>query len=1212
MGDMTTPDFDDLLAAFDIPDLDPKDTMDSGQEDVSLKQTAIPTSKTPVGELATAPPEEPTVSVIVKNSLSPKQCDPIPIPAHNKDVCHFDTSPMHNGFEVTSVPGSPKLASPTSDCNSWSSGQRKVGVAHGDEEAEGLPTLSPAAGLEAGCIVKTEEQLDEEKDHRFPPCSPLFPIPQVSEATNPKESGDSAAEEPAIGYARKFGAGGEKQRRESVKARSSEDEEEEEKPSDGESEEVEQSSELEGSLAEEPREARNDPSSSPTPVSPDLWPAPGATSSTAVPKSPDGTAELQPQSPAGTSATRGSPGVFPSPPVLGRPIKKEPESPRSVSSNDGDDSSSKESSSTSSSRPLKVRIKTIKTSTGGIMRTVTRVSSDSELRSEGAAAPEHEEEQMEVEEGQRSPLPAKEEEAAAAPAPPRCDGAEVISLQLGNGTIVKGTVLPTSTFHNASSAMLMAASIAQKATQVPAKGAGKGVSKSVHLASLNLVPQTLPAASPSKSLALAPSYVTNAAATTTLQLATKSQTKVGQAANGSGVRSQAPLVEAFHKLLNSKNPLPTYKPNLSPPADSCLALPPCGYRCLECGDAFALEKSLARHYDRRSMRIDVTCNHCAKRIVFFNRCSLMLHAREHKDKGLVMQCSNLVMKPIALDQMVGQPDVAAPSSSNLAGRSVAAGEQPSPVMPLFPDPALIDCDTYSCNECNQQFPDRIGLASHFQLETPNSVAQVCQLCQMLLPSKCSYFAHYRLHKSKSPYICPECGGVCRAAHIQGHVKDVCFHFTRKVGYKCPQCGVVYGGVTTIKSHIQDVHCEAFHKCPICPMAFKSAPSAHSHIYTQHPGVSNQQAKVIHKCAMCDTVFTHQPLLSVHFDQHLTKQRVSVFKCPQCPVLFAQKRTMVEHVKSTHSNLKSEEAVQSRTVMPDKPALKSSPDSTDSFTDDSSSSPKAVLSLQRRKEMRLKLKNAGWTCGQCQMWFPEREEYVTHMKKDHGKAMKKFPCRLCERSFCSAPSLRRHVRVNHEGIKRVYNCRHCIEGKRTFSSRLTLEKHLQVIHGINLADHIQDQENLFERVSIKTTIRKRPASRDGLERWGPEAAKSRKVNGSSPYRCMKCGYTTNSFPDFHKHISQHRTGGSTYQCRQCGLCFAAHPSLNRHLFIVHGLKESEGAKAGGQAGETEGLRLEGRVICDVCGKLFDSEPLLKTHFRTHGMAFIKSKQNGLDK
>lgn len=27
---------------------------------------------------------------------------------------------------------------------------------------------------------------------------------------------------------------------------------------------------------------------------------------------------------------------------------------------------------------------------------------------------------------------------------------------------------------------------------------------------------------------------------------------------------------------------------------------------------------------------------------------------------------------------------------------------------------------------------------------------------------------------------------------------------------------------------------------------------------------------------------------------------------------------------------------------------------------------------------------GWTCGVCHSWCPERDEYVTHMKKEHGK------------------------------------------------------------------------------------------------------------------------------------------------------------------------------------------------------------------------------------
>lgn len=30
---------------------------------------------------------------------------------------------------------------------------------------------------------------------------------------------------------------------------------------------------------------------------------------------------------------------------------------------------------------------------------------------------------------------------------------------------------------------------------------------------------------------------------------------------------------------------------------------------------------------------------------------------------------------------------------------------------------------------------------------------------------------------------------------------------------------------------------------------------------------------------------------------------------------------------------------------------------------------------------------GWTCGLCHSWFPERDEYVAHMKKEHGKVSK---------------------------------------------------------------------------------------------------------------------------------------------------------------------------------------------------------------------------------
>lgn len=38
----------------------------------------------------------------------------------------------------------------------------------------------------------------------------------------------------------------------------------------------------------------------------------------------------------------------------------------------------------------------------------------------------------------------------------------------------------------------------------------------------------------------------------------------------------------------------------------------------------------------------------------------------------------------------------------------------------------------------------------------------------------------------------------------------------------------------------------------------------------------------------------------------------------------------------------------------------------------------------KSNSKLNLKNAGWTCGECLHWLPDRETYVSHMKTNHGK------------------------------------------------------------------------------------------------------------------------------------------------------------------------------------------------------------------------------------
>ncbi|XP_025027118.1 zinc finger protein 687 isoform X1 [Python bivittatus] len=1283
MGDMKTPDFDDLLAAFDIPDIDTSEAIHSGHEEAETHIRPVP--------IEAAAPEHilphadiTTVSVIVKNTVCPEQLEPAD--GRLKDGHPMGSRLLQNGFVAPEVPRASPVSSAEAvapangECwalkekasksldifSPFSPEPHKEGETDLIDQPRGCkvkeqglsgpaisptPILSSASALD--CPEPVRESLGPPPPPAFPPSFEACPAGGIGLSLTPPPPAPPPPPPPPAPAPAAIPA----------------------PPVIKQEVDCEMPCQ-ESSPLRHPKSASSCYSAETSPRVP--WPGSDANLAGELSGIPDiKNALSSPQDHLFQSSPQKgvSPGPLASPKHAGdgalkeEPVEKPVQCPP-VPSSGGEEEEEGEgeedhedqstgSPSSSSSRPLKVRIKTIKTSSGSITRTVTRVSSDSEA---GAAklSLEHSGPETPVAEEALVPaVPQKEEAApenpglkAVAASPVKVvEGPKVVSVQLGDGTKIKGTVLPVSTIQNASSAMLMAASVAQqKAVVLPSKALTKNI--------ISLVPQALPKVTEVRSGGAAQAVPTPASQKVngTTVVVMQPQKSSPPVAGTVISRSQSSLVEAFNKILNSKNLLPTYKPNLLPPAEASLTLPPLGYRCLECGDAFALEKSLARHYDRRSLRVEVTCNHCAKRLVFFNKCSLLLHAREHKDKGLVMQCSHLVMRPIALDQMIGQPDIAplvSMASLNASKTASPAGITPDsgvangaaaqelPVLPLngsAEQPATNSCQ---CLECKEQCKDKAGLAAHFQ-QTGSATSTVCNSCPMIMANRCSFSAHQRMHKSRPPHVCPECGGNFLLANFDAHLKDACLHFSRRIGYRCPSCSVVFGGVNSIKSHIQTSHCEVFHKCPICPMAFKSAPSAHAHIYTQHPGFSNQQSKMIYKCAMCDTVFTHKPLLSSHFDQHLLNQRVSVFKCPGCPLLFAQKRTMLEHLKNSHQQQKPKEEPAKKLAPaaapitpkqgpaeeePPPPASKaseSSSSSSSSSEDDPPSSPELRKSkrgrFQRKTELGRRSRSNGWTCGICHSWFPERDEYVVHMKKIHGKCVKKFPCHLCERSFCSAPSLRRHIRVNHEGIKRVYPCRYCTEGKRTFSSRLILEKHIQVRHGIKVTDANRSQEVLATRLGSRNSqvsSRKRKLSSDEGDSCSEEPdsttppSKTPKGNRRSLYHCRKCGYIAPTAADFQEHIPRHRTGESAHQCHECGLCFTSQVSLNRHRFITHKKKRGTGEGEAGvpRGGPEEGSpsAAEGNLSCTVCGKGFDTQLNLKTHFRTHGMAFIKARQ-----
>ncbi|KAM4748210.1 zinc finger protein 592 isoform 1-T2 [Rhinophrynus dorsalis] len=1232
MGDMKTPDFDDLLAAFDIPDatsLDPKEAIQSTSDDTEnhLKPGGMCMEENLSLAQSVPAPDVPAVSVIVKNTSRQESFE-----ATEKEGNHIGTTLLQNGFR------SPEVGS---ESHAIGQGYAKFepGFINGDNsrgyndklephKSEPLPTFSQFSP------ISSPEPEDSSKDNGIPSKqksaeSPYFPQPSMY----------ASAEDCIVDSLRKtpetelsmFDEYCKKDQRSECK------ESEKDRPAE-ESRDTEKSNsflgvtlpfrDIQDNSTAEDKGASETICSSAVPPHQRIKPTQSKLSSCVaalVALQAKKVAVVPKEDPVNIikevvvplkECIKGSPKMPKSPKSPRSPLEgikkniKPPDSPMSVCS----DTSSKGSPSVCAGSPPaipKVRIKTIKMSSGEIKRTVTsilpEVESDEAVKSpEDLLAENSSNEdtkplvQVEV---LAEPEKEKMRNSGRTTVSASSTGPNLANPQTANvkGDKKKGVVASNVQNPGNGTTKTSNPSLCKKQQQASTKPTSNPTTllpKAVHLANLNLVPNSIPTSVATKSPVLRP---------TQGQGATMAVPLVHQ------VKIAAPvIVDAFNKLLHSSNPVPTYTPNLNPPPDSNIHLPASGYTCLECGDSFALEKSLALHQSRRSIHIEVMCTQCSKMVQFYNKCSLLGHAREHKSKGLIMQCSQLMMKPISSEQMLASPPLffsaLAPQPSSSTQRTVTpvgplgvwsgTTSQAPPAMPLYADPYGLIRHGFKCLECTKQVEDYTCLAGHYQRVAEEKDGLTCQVCQMMLPNKCSYGAHQRIHTHKSPYCCPECGVLCRSAYFQTHVKENCLHYTRKVAFRCIHCGMVFMSLGLLKAHIQDKHCEVFHKCSFCPMAFKNTENTTAHITAQHPAASHKNAQIIYKCS-CETVFNKKRLLHQHFYQNTNTLLVSVFKCPECQLAYMQKQLLVQHLKSVHG-------------LPKAPDESTGSQKPEAATEKSEGTPLSAKKQSEDSEAQQKQKLSGWTCGECSEWIQDRETYVFHMKKSHGKFLKRYPCKQCERSFNSSTSLRRHFRNNHD-TKKEYTCCYCTEMPK-FAKPSMLANHIILMHGIKNPVLTQlptsapppSETSTQSGEGEQTSSSKRTAKEaveESVETSGPSAKKLK-----AQYKCAKCGFTADSSTEFLEHIPQHKTDNSTCQCVQCGLCYTSQISLNRHLFIVHKVKEEEEEEEQGQTRaepksevlEPQNIKKEQGVQweCTQCNLTFDLESEHAAHLQTH--------------
>ncbi len=741
MGDMKTPDFDDLLAAFDIPDatsLDAKESIHGNQDEGEghLKHPEMCMDATVLIPHPVPTTDAPVVSVIVKNTSRQNSYENLV----EKESFHLGHL-LQNGFKSsagsleTHLSSYPRLESSSvnGDCSRHS--MEKIPVLYKNEKVSSLsvsmPQFSPISSPESEDIhsngiddrPKSAEASYFSSDSLFT-SSPLPVLdnhgkPDASSLTcNERHLGSKDLDD--------LGCDGSSFKDDTV-----------EQISETKSDSIQDcgtnayptpetkisssrpcveahSSRLSSCLdALAALNAKKDPG--------------GQNNSKDFPVTPKETMKICPKIPISPR----------SPLEVVKRTAKQPDSPMSICS----DSSGKASPAVATGSPPaipRVRIKTIKTSSGEIKRTITSILPDSEtedLTSPFGSSPS----QSSVEDAFSKTLPSYhsndtisevifedgKQEASKTPLLESKSNMKSVRNSKKLQTQNNGQALKT--MHGGSKQKKAASA------QIGSFANTNYLPKALHLANLNLVPHSVAASVTARSSTnrQEPSQLSSSMVCSSVPLVHQVK-KISP-----NTRAVVPNTAAgtLNRLLNYSNPVPTYVPDLNPPPGTNIKLPPQGYCCLECGDSFGLEKSLAYHYSRRSVHIEVACTHCSKTLVFFNKCALLAHARDHKNKGMVMQCTQLFMKPIAVDQMLAPTKPKQSVNQIHCGNTTSESAKSQVVLPLRPDKVIKH--GFKCLDCNKQMSDYTALAGHYQRST-EAEGLVSQINELLDSQRITY------------------------------------------------------------------------------------------------------------------------------------------------------------------------------------------------------------------------------------------------------------------------------------------------------------------------------------------------------------------------------------------------------------------------------------------------------------------------------------------
>ncbi|CAN8004903.1 unnamed protein product [Ixodes hexagonus] len=461
-------------------------------------------------------------------------------------------------------------------------------------------------------------------------------------------------------------------------------------------------------------------------------------------------------------------------------------------------------------------------------------------------------------------------------------------------------------------------------------------------------------------------------------------------------------------------------------------------------------------------------------------------------------------------------------------------------------------------------PDKSGSPAEVQEDVPMTVLEkvlqnvVCSECFMELRDASAREDHF--HPSRGNLLrCATCPMLCTSeCALRAHRR---LHQERRP-FVCPECGLRTEEPWTAFHRHVNYHCHHFDRivgyhCQLCPALLLDQSELAAHIVDTH-------SSALHKCQACPMAFVslenfHQHRKSVH--PKLRSTCWLILKCPLCEAVFASSELLTSHVGSH---------------------------------------------LERCGRSLFK-------CTSCESLQPTRADLVAHLEKLHPGLHEPSALVMAERGFAVA------VVASSEG------------GAANATSGEVIE--LDDDEGED-----QDREEVIDEEAVRLAKEAKQAAASkgeaprkkarGSNQNSTSAEAQKQPNAVSRHffassresqclkndssssnnmrACAKCTFESDNPTTFREHIATHRPKNhETFQCPECGLCYIVEPSLRKHLRGVHRITENAAgdAASAAAAGNDAGGACAGHR-CSVCLATFDTERELKSHTRTHGMAFLK--------